>query len=91
MTKRKEAAGLHQRLKKIIGQVQAVDRMVDTEMPCEDIISQINAAKAALHKVGQVMLETHIHRCVADGIKKGNAEETVSRFSKAVDRFSRMV
>ena len=39
-----DADNLHRRLKKIIGQVQAIDRMVEEDIPCEDILSQINAA-----------------------------------------------
>ena len=42
---------LHRRLKKIIGQVQAIDRMIDEDVPCEDVLAQLNAAKSALHKV----------------------------------------
>ena len=42
-----DADNLHRRLKKIIGQVQAIDRMVDEDVPCEDVLSQINAAKSA--------------------------------------------
>lgn len=45
-----DADNLHRRLKKIVGQVQAIDRMVDEDIPCEDILSQINAAKSALHR-----------------------------------------
>ena len=63
-----DADNLHRRLKKIIGQVQAIDRMVDEDVPCEDVLSQINAAKSALHKVGQVVLEGHIQHCVRDVI-----------------------
>lgn len=55
-----DADNLHRRLKKIIGQVQAIDRMVDEDVPCEDVLSQINAAKSALHRCGQVVLEGHI-------------------------------
>lgn len=55
-----DADNLHRRLKKIIGQVQAIDRMVDEDVACEDILMQINAAKSALHRVGQVVLEGHI-------------------------------
>ena len=43
-----DADNLHRRLKKIIGQVQAIDRMIDEDVPCEDVLSQINAAKSAL-------------------------------------------
>ena len=45
-----DGENLHRRLKKIIGQVQAIDRMVDQDIPCEDVLSQINAAKSALHR-----------------------------------------
>ena len=58
---------LHRRLKKIIGQVQAIDRMIDEDIPCEDILAQINAAKSALHGCGKVILEGHIKHCVRDG------------------------
>ena len=59
-----DSDNLHRRLKKIIGQVQAIDRMVDEDVPCEDILMQINAAKSALHRVGQVVLEGHIQHTV---------------------------
>ena len=80
-----DADNLHRRLKKIIGQVQAIDRMVD-----EDVLSQINAAKSALHKCGQVVLEGHIRHCVRDGIQHGDADKTIESFTKAVERFSNM-
>lgn len=48
-----DSENLHRRLKKIIGQVQAIDRMIDEDIPCEDILSQLNAAKSALHKCGR--------------------------------------
>ena len=83
-----DQAKLHRRLNKIIGQVQAIDRMVDQDIPCEDILSQINAAKSALHRVGQVVLEGHIRHCVRDGIEHGDAEDTIARFTKAVERFA---
>ena len=41
-----DADNLHRRLKKIIGQVQAIDRMIDEDVPCEDVLSQINATKS---------------------------------------------
>lgn len=67
-----DADNLHRRLKKIIGQVQAIDRMIDEDIPCEDILAQINAAKSALHKAGQVVLEGHIKHCVRDGLEHGD-------------------
>lgn len=85
-----DAPNLHRRLVKIIGQVQAIDRMIDEDVPCEDVLSQINAAKSALNKAGQVVLEGHIKHCVRDGIEHGNADETIEKFTKAVERFANM-
>ena len=48
---------LHRRLRKIEGQVASINRMIEEDVPCEDILSQINAAKSALHKCGQIVLE----------------------------------
>ena len=47
-----DAPNLHRRMKKIMGQLNAIDKMIDEDVPCEDILIQINAAKSALHKVG---------------------------------------
>lgn len=85
-----DSENLHRRLKKIAGQVQAIDRMIDEDVPCEDILSQLNAAKSALHKCGQVVLEGHIRHCVRDGIEHGDLDKTVSDFTKAVERFANM-
>ena len=64
--------------------------MVDEDVPCEDILAQINAAKSALHKVGQVVLEGHIQHYVRDGIEHGDADQTIAQFTKAVKRFANM-
>jgi DNA-binding FrmR family transcriptional regulator len=85
-----DAENLHRRLKKIIGQIQAIDRMIEEDIPCEDVLAQINAAKSALHKAGQVVLEGHIQHCVKEGIEHGDADETIARFTKAVERFANM-
>jgi|UPI0002DE4035 hypothetical protein len=85
-----DAENLHRRLKKILGQVQAIDRMIDEDVPCEDVLAQINAAKSALHGCGRVVLEGHIKHCVRDGIEHGDADRTIDSFTKAVERFANM-
>ena len=85
-----DAENLHRRLRKIEGQVAAINRMVDEDVPCEDILSLINAAKSALHRCGQIVLEGHIQHCVKDGIEHGDAEKTSKDFTKAVERFANM-
>ena len=90
MKKCMDADNIHRRMKKIIGQLNAIDRMVDEDIPCEDIIMQINAAKSALHKVGQIVLEGHLHHCVKEGIEHGDAQKTIEDFANAIEYFSRM-
>ena len=83
-----DADNLHRRLKKIIGQLGAIDKMVDQDVPCEDMLMQINAAKSALHKVGQVVLEGH--STTASGTASSTADRTIAEFAKAIEHFSRM-
>ena len=81
---------LHRRLHKVIGQVQAIDRMIEEDIPCEDVLAQINAAKSALHRAGQLVLEGHVRHCVKDGLEHGDVEETLARFTLAVERFANL-
>ena len=86
-----DSQNLHRRLRKIIGQVQAIDRMIDEDIPCEDILSQINADQSALHRARAGSAQGHIQHCVRDGIEHGDADETISKFTKAVERFANMI
>lgn len=85
-----DSENLHRRLKKIQGQISAIDRMIDEDIPCEDILVQINAVKSAVHKVGQIVMEGHIHHCVKDGIEHGDAEKTIAEFTKVIQQFSKI-
>ena len=80
---------LHNRISRVIGQIQAIDRMIDEDTECEEILSLISAAKSALNKVGQIVLEGHITHCVRDAIKNGRDDELES-FAKAIERFANM-
>ena len=84
-----DSDNLHRRLAKIMGQLKAIDRMVDEEIPCEDVLSQISAAKSALNKAGQVILEGHINHCIRDAVAKGDQAE-IENFTKAIERFANM-
>lgn len=85
-----DADNIHRRISKIIGQLKAIDKMAEEDVPCEDVLILINAAKSALHKVGQVVLEGHLNHCVREGIEHGDAEKTIEDFTKAVEHFARM-
>ena len=78
------------RLKKVEGQVRGLMSMVERDVPCEDILVQISAAKSALHKTGQVILEGHLSHCVLTGIEKGDSDNTLKKLAKAIETFSKM-
>jgi DNA-binding FrmR family transcriptional regulator len=85
-----DSENLHKRLNKLKGQINAIEKMIDEDIPCENILIQINAVKSALHKVGQLVLEGHLNHCVREGIEHGDADKTIADFAKAVEHFSRM-
>ena len=78
------------RLKKIAGQIAAIDRMIDEDVPCEDILIQVNAVKNAVHNVGRIILVGHINHCVKDGIVHGDADKTLEDFAKVLNQFSKI-
>lgn len=84
-----DAEKLHRRIGKLIGQLKAIDQMIDRDVPCEEVLMQINAVKGALHRVGQIILDGHLQHCVRDGIEHGDAEATIAAFAKAIEHFSR--
>ncbi len=77
------------RLKKIEGQIRGIIKMIEDDKSCVDILIQIGAAKSALHKTGQVVLEGHMHHCVLAGIKNGDEEQTINKLISALNQFSK--
>lgn len=76
------------RLNRVMGQIAAVKRMIeDDRAKCEDIMIQINAADAALHRVGLVILEGHLGHCVRRGIEQGRADEAIKSFIASLNQY----
>ena len=62
------------RLKNIEGQVRGLQRMVEEEKYCVDILTQISAVRAALNSAGMLILRRHIETCVSEAIQSGGEE-----------------
>ncbi len=91
MARQKEDVTVLQlRLKKLIGQLNGISKMLEGDTPCEDILVQFNAVNGALHKISLMVLENHLRHCVRDGIESGNADETIESFAEALENFSKM-
>ncbi len=78
---------IQDRLNRLEGQVRGIHRMVDEERYCIDILTQVNAVKAALDRVAISLLDDHVRHCVADAVREGDGEEKVNELSTAIGRF----
>jgi CsoR family transcriptional regulator, copper-sensing transcriptional repressor len=83
---------LIKRLHRIEGQVRGIERMVEEERYCIDILTQISAVSTALESVALKLLQEHVNHCVAGALASGNAEaadEKARELLEAVERFAR--
>jgi DNA-binding FrmR family transcriptional regulator len=87
-----EKEALKKRLHRIEGQVRGIERMVDEDRYCIDILTQIGAVKTALESLGLEILEDHVTHCVHDALASGDAETATQKSEEllaAVERFAK--
>jgi DNA-binding FrmR family transcriptional regulator len=87
-----EKGALVKRLHRIEGQVRGIERMVEDERYCIDILTQIAATTTALESLAFKILDEHVNHCVAGALESGDAEvaaEKSRELLEAVHRFSR--
>jgi len=77
------------RLRRIEGQVRGVAGMVEEGRYCIDILTQVQAIKAALGKVEDELLKNHAAHCVEEAIQDGDVESQRQKFSELVDLFGK--
>jgi DNA-binding FrmR family transcriptional regulator len=82
----KNKKDLLDRLRRIEGQVRGLQRMVDEDQYCIDILTQVNSVLAALRAVGMGLLDDHVRHCVRESIEQGNGDEKVEELMAAVGR-----
>lgn len=77
------------RLRRIEGQVRGVAQMVEDDRYCIDILTQVQAVKAALGRAESEILKRHAACCVSEAIASGDAAEQKVKFDELVDLFER--
>lgn len=78
------------RLKRIEGQARGISRMIDEDVYCIDILTQISALDSALENVALGLLGDHLHHCVLDAAREGGDEAEI-KLSEASDAVRRLV
>jgi len=79
------------RLKRIKGQIEGVERMIENEKYCIDIINQITAARNALEKVSLVLMKRHMESCIADSIQSGDEKSKSQKLDELMKTLYKFV
>jgi DNA-binding FrmR family transcriptional regulator len=76
------------RLRRIEGQVRGLQRMVESDTYCIDVLTQISAVTSALQSVAVGLLDEHLHHCVTDAVASGSpdAGDKVTEATRAIER-----
>ena len=85
----KEKSDLKLRLKKISGQINGIDKMIDDGRYCIDVLQQILAARAALNKVALMILESHTKSCVVSAIREDRADQGIDELLAVLKQFNK--
>lgn len=78
-------ASMLTRLRRIEGQVRGLQKMVEEERYCADIITQVSSVQEALRGVSRSLLRNHLEHCAATAIRSGDAESAEAMYEELVD------
>ena len=72
-------------LKRIEGQVRGLQKMVEEDRYCADVLTQISAVHEALRKVGKLLMRNHLEHCVTDALRSGDADAATDAYDEVMD------
>jgi DNA-binding FrmR family transcriptional regulator len=85
----KDKGSIQASLRRIEGQVRGINKMVEEDRYCIDVLTQVNAVRAALESVALRLLADHTEHCVTEAIQSGNGSQKVRELNEAVQRLVR--
>ncbi len=77
------------RLKRVEGQIRGIQKMVEEDRYCVDILVQLSAVQSALKNTGLTITERHMKHCVTDAINSGNGEDSIEELMAVLKQFSK--
>lgn len=77
------------RLRRIEGQTRGLQRMVEEDKYCVDIMNQIAGVQSALEQVTLLLMENHLQHCVSDAIQEGQGEEKIREMMNVLKHYTR--
>ncbi len=83
-----DKAAIGKRLRRIEGQVRGIEKMVEEERYCVDILTQVSAVRSALDALALELLEHHLHGCVQQAVKSGKGEPAIDEAMSVIRKFA---
>lgn len=87
----KHKSDIIKRLKRIEGQVRGIQKMVEEDKSCSDILTQVAAIRSAINKVGGAVLEKHSKNCIIDSVTPEEKDKKIKELMDTVQRFLNFV
>jgi DNA-binding FrmR family transcriptional regulator len=75
------------RLARIEGQIRGIQTMIKNQRSCPDVLVQIVSVRAALARIGRIILDEHLSDCLTRAAKEGNIQEEIEHLKTALDCF----
>ena len=79
---------LRSRMNRIAGQVAGIQRMLDDNRYCGDVLVQLSAAESAVHSISAILLQNHLETCVVEQIEQGNTQ-IIDEAMQLIKKFAR--
>ncbi|WP_205712196.1 metal-sensitive transcriptional regulator [Euzebya rosea] len=86
-----DKAALLKRLRRVEGQVRGLQRMVEDDTYCIDVLTQVTAVKRALEKVSLMLVDDHLRGCVLDAAKSGDPDAADVHLAEATNAIARLL
>ena len=86
-----DVRALQNRLRRVEGQVRGIQRMIDEDTYCIDVLTQVSAVKSALDRVAMLLLEDHLRHCVMGAVGSGSEHELSDKIAEAAGAIERLV
>jgi len=77
------------RIRRVAGQVAGLERMIDEDRYCVDVLLQVAAARAALDGLGKLLLNAHVETCVADALRSDRPSDREEKVAELMEIFSK--
>lgn len=88
---REQKEDLLKRLKRIEGQVKGIQKMIEEDKYCVDILTQVAAVRAAVNKVGGIVLENHSKTCLLNAMTAEDRDKAVTEMVDTIQKFLKFV